>query len=904
MINIKRYELNDIVVTLKPTFVNPVFDFTFTDIYNRIVDLSLNNISATPQRFYEFLYLDGSQGNIQAAGTYTIKEVSGNISNILLTDNYQLVALSTADSVFDPSIYYGNSTDPSAATEIDQSYVFDPLFFSAPEPAAGFPTFGYVDGSLLARDSSLISLQNQVSIINAEIILLDPSVAIIYVNDQIALRDVSIAWLNTNKIGISDLNPYATNASIGLAGFLDSADLNPYATNSSVGNALKSYATNASIGLAGFAKSTDLNQYATNSSVGLALQPLATNASIGLAGFAKQTYIDGSLATRDSSITNLFGHDLSLDASIIRIDGSLNYIFPKIVRASGSQSAGGYAYYNGTQTIQADVFLRHSTTGKPALNIAGGFIDPSIDSRVMILAGGENEITYRSDIIFDSSYNLLATNASINAAGFIKGIAPSGFGTSLIKSVTEVKGLSASTNIQLRNDNNNQIWIQADVSNLATNSSINQIYIKDASQDASILWLQNNTLTTAALYPYATNASVGLALQPFATNASISLAGFAKQTYVDGSLALRDSSITDLYNSQTLFATNASIGLAGFLKSADLNPYATNSSVNSAGFLKSADLNPFATNASVGLAIQNFATNSSVNIAWETLNTSTNLAIAPLATNASVGLAISNFATNSSVNLSLTAFATNASIGIAGFLKSADLNSYATNSSVGLAIAPFATNASVGTAIGPFATNSSVGLAIQNFATNSSVGLAIQNFATNSSVNSALNPFATNASVGTAISIFATNASIGTAAFAKNASLANYTLKTQFDSSIAALYTNTYLDASFNKVYTDVSNNYVPINSKFSTANSAFLVSASENNNVLLVDISALTITFPNTLVAGFTTTVVNETTGTVTLNASTLYTQDSSVTLRDKYSAATVICKSTGVFLAFGNLK
>jgi hypothetical protein len=34
-----------------------------------------------------------------------------------------------------------------------------------------------------------------------------------YVDFQIGLRDNSIAWLNTNKIGSSSLNPYATNAS-------------------------------------------------------------------------------------------------------------------------------------------------------------------------------------------------------------------------------------------------------------------------------------------------------------------------------------------------------------------------------------------------------------------------------------------------------------------------------------------------------------------------------------------------------------------------------------------------------------------------------------------------------------------------------------------------------------------
>lgn len=113
-----------------------------------------------------------------------------------------------------------------------------------------------------------------------------------------------------------------------------------------------------------------------------------------------------------------------------------------------------------------------------------------------------------------------------------------------------------------------------------------------------------------------------------------------------------------------------------------------------------------------------------------------------------------------------------------------------------------------------------------------------------------------------------------------------------------------YVDGSLGTLRTDVSNGYAKISGAFTTANATYTASASDNNNFILVDTSALTITFPNTLSAGFATTVVNETTGIVTLNASTLLSQDSSVVLRDRYAAATVICKSAGVFLAIGNLK
>lgn len=102
----------------------------------------------------------------------------------------------------------------------------------------------------------------------------------------------------------------------------------------------------------------------------------------------------------------------------------------------------------------------------------------------------------------------------------------------------------------------------------ATNASVN-LYAEKT--DASIISLQNADKTFAtnasvgiALGPYATNASVGLAiqnfatnssvglaLQPYATNASIGLAGFAKQTYVDGSLN----------NIKASYIPNSSLGL-------------------------------------------------------------------------------------------------------------------------------------------------------------------------------------------------------------------------------------------------------------------------------------------------------------------------------------------------------
>jgi hypothetical protein len=65
-----------------------------------------------------------------------------------------------------------------------------------------------------------------------------------------------------------------------------------------------------------------------------------------------------------------------------------------------------------------------------------------------------------------------------------------------------------------------------------------------------------------------------------------------------------------------------------------------------------------------------------------------------------------------------------------------------------------------------------------------------------------------------------------------------------------------------------------------------------------------MTIVFPNSLPIGFQTSVINAGTGTITLNASVLYSTDASVKLSDKYAGATAIHKGSGRWYAFGNLK
>ncbi len=103
----------------------------------------------------------------------------------------------------------------------------------------------------------------------------------------------------------------------------------------------------------------------------------------------------------------------------------------------------------------------------------------------------------------------------------------------------------------------------------------------------------------------------------------------------------------------------------------------------------------------------------------------------------------------------------------------------------------------------------------------------------------------------------------------------------------------------------DASSNYAKRLTYFTTVNaSTYLVNPSDNLNIIQCDTSTV-ITFPNTLEAGFSTTVMlNVSTGYVTLNASTFRATDASVRLKDMYAAATVVHQGSGVFYGFGNLK
>jgi len=106
-------------------------------------------------------------------------------------------------------------------------------------------------------------------------------------------------------------------------------------------------------------------------------------------------------------------------------------------------------------------------------------------------------------------------------------------------------------------------------------------------------------------------------------------------------------------------------------------------------------------------------------------------------------------------------------------------------------------------------------------------------------------------------------------------------------------------DASIEDLYDIKANTLLALNE----VSTGYTVTSGDIGGLVEMDASA-TVTLPDSLDAGFTVNIINIGTGYVTLEASTLYTTDSSVQLRDQYAGATAIHKGSGTWYAFGNLK
>jgi hypothetical protein len=134
----------------------------------------------------------------------------------------------------------------------------------------------------------------------------------------------------------------------------------------------------------------------------------------------------------------------------------------------------------------------------------------------------------------------------------------------------------------------------------------------------------------------------------------------------------------------------------------------------------------------------------------------------------------------------------------------------------------------------------------------------------------------------------------------------NFTYSIKQDASISLKTSFTYVDGSLaNK---DTSINYL-YNNKLNLDSSILLLDVSTTlsaaHNGLIIEASGnLTITFPNSMVKGMNVDIVNISTGTITLQASTLLLTDSSKNkIATKYTGASVYHRGSNIWLAVGKL-
>ena len=147
-------------------------------------------------------------------------------------------------------------------------------------------------------------------------------------------------------------------------------------TGQAIYDYIRPYATNASIGLAGFAQNASFNLYATNASVGLAIAPYATNASVNL----QINQLDASIININASLNN------TIDGlNVFVLDTSLGITFywsGGYLEASTGGGGGGVsqAYVDGSlakyipnSSIGVSV-LAYRTFGTAANNNTGDFV--------------------------------------------------------------------------------------------------------------------------------------------------------------------------------------------------------------------------------------------------------------------------------------------------------------------------------------------------------------------------------------------------------------------------------------------------------------------------------------------------------------------------------------------------
>lgn len=739
----------------------------------------------------------------------------------------------------------------------------------------------------------------------------------IYVDGSLAERDVSIAFLNNNKVdavyssnngadfiqtvqstgisgGYAEVRPLRESANIkitlqdsnttikidasGLA-TLNYVDGSISTLNSSIGTALGAYATNSSVNAAGFATNSSVNNallpYATNASVGIALEPYATNASIGI---FKTDYIDPSLNakipyTLATATHFTTGHVNRTDSSLvfnnsdrvftIKVNPAFD-IYSNGVKFTKTEDASiqitdtvglHYVYFDGNGVLQTNtggwsIISENSPTALIYWNGATGALNDERHS-----AGRNLEWHLWAHDTIGARYESGLEGTFTNASTYI-----------------------ASGNIHdedidvtiLAHNGRNRIWYR----NVGATVMVfdDNLQAPSARITTGALQYDNGgTITPVTSGGYITNHVYATA--DVSNNIMVVV---AQQEYTAGNAAAklaaaRNAPLPTFPNAATpelkliyrTIWTNAG-GTPTYVESQD---YRTSTSLPAGG-------TPAINAASVTFAPAGNISSSTVQGAIEELDVEkTSIAY--------VDGSISTL--NASIGTALGAYATNASIGTfkTDYIDSS-LALRIPNASIGLSSAHSVywsggyLEASMGSGTG------STTLAAL---TDVSWGVTLANDQV-LTYDSSWGKWMNQAPVD--LSTLTVEASIY---FAQTVDVSENFLRIK-DASTTYLRIN------------DASTTYVRSIASLFTKNASYLVDVSCNNNTILADTSAMYVIFPNTLPTGFQTTVVNETTGIITLNASTLLTTDSSVVLRDRYAGATVICKSSGVFLAFGNLK
>ena len=283
-------------------------------------------------------------------------------------------------------------------------------------------------------------------------------------------------------------------------------------------------------------------------------------------------------------------------------------------------------------------FLTEASTG-PGL----GWLNGQLYVDISTVAGGVDQLYVdATDEKLDASIKeLYSTKADESElASYIKS-SSTGFGLYWNAGVLDVSVEGSNNDASLNELYQKNSYQDTSIRDLSTTIQAQQVVL--VRHESSLGYLQTTKIDATSLAPYATNSSVNTALAKYIKSASTgsglawvngtlyvdvsTVAGGVTIAYVDGSLAKRDSSISDLYNTK--------------ISSSALLPYATNASVN----------NSLTTvNASIG-AIKTVNTNQDTSIFNLGVSVASN-ASAIVSTNASIGLLVTK---NSNQDASINA---------------------------------------------------------------------------------------------------------------------------------------------------------------------------------------------------------------------------------------------------------